>query len=133
MATIEKFMSDVVLGSVMSSDLGFSFEEVTVTWSDGMEAGAFLELSGDTYIWVETANVANTVAVLADVQALPSHPDYDDLADGTTYTMNIAKRGVTVNYNELTLSDSTDTSVIDTAVPYFEAAGMNKVTDKFVG
>lgn len=130
MATLDTFQSDVLLGSVQSSDLGFSMEEVTVTMATGMKMGAALELVGGKYIHVVAANVANTVAILVDVDSEPV--DGVELAAGD-HTLVIAKRGTTINLNKVTLADSTTPSVIRAAADAFEAAGANKVTDKLLG
>ena len=37
MSTLQKFVSDVVLGKVGSSDLGYTTEEITVTYAAGMD------------------------------------------------------------------------------------------------
>ena len=37
MATLSKFVGDVVLGNVGSSDLGYCFEEITVTYAANMD------------------------------------------------------------------------------------------------
>lgn len=129
MATLDTFQSDVLLGTVGSSDLGYTVEEATVTYASGMKMGAALELVSGKYIHVVAANVANTVAVLVD----PAAEGYvEDLTAGD-HTLVIAKRGTTINLNKLTLADSTDTADILAAATAFEAAGANKVTDKVFG
>jgi len=126
MATLDLFVSDVLLGEAASSDAGYTVEEATVTYSTGMKTGAALELSGGKYIWVVAANVANTTGVLVDVRAT----GIETLTDATDYTMVVAKRGCTINKNYLTLADSVVAGDIDDAAAAFEAAGANKVTDK---
>lgn len=129
MATIDTFQSDVLLGKVQSGDLGYSVEEVVVTIADGMTMGAALELSAGKYIWVVAANVANTVAVLVD----PLAEGYVEALTAGDHTLVIAKRGVTINKNKLTLADSVVAADITAAAVAFEAAGANKVTDKVFG
>lgn len=125
MAELTQKVSDVLLGQVGASDAGYSFEEVTVTYSTGMEIGAALELDTGKYIWVVALNVANTSAVLIDVRATAG---YETLVNGTDYTFVVARRGVTVNKNMLTLADSVVAADITAAAVAFEAAGANKVT-----
>lgn len=129
MATIDTFKSDVLLGKVQSGDLGYNTEEVTVTIEDGMKMGAALELVAGKYIWVVAANVANTVAVLVD----PLAEGYEDDLEAGDHTLIVAKRGVTINKNKLTLADSVVAADITAAAVAFEAAGANKVTDKVFG
>lgn len=127
MATLDKFQSEVVLGKVASSDLGYGAEEVTVTWTDGMGMGSAL-VDG---AWATAATAANVNGVLID----PEAESYDGVAKvaGQTYTMVVAKRGYTINsqyFNILMASGTTQTDV-DNAIAAFEAAGANKVTDKY--
>jgi hypothetical protein len=138
MATIDRFIADIVLGGVNSSDLGYGVEEVSVYWADDMVAGAILEYdsTNDYYTWVASTDVTGASAVLIDVESLEAHMDYDDLTAGTEYTMTVAKRGMTINVTELSLSDYSyddDADTVTSAAEYFAAAGMNKITDKVFG
>lgn len=129
MASIDKFQSDVVLGSVQSGDLGYGVAEVVVTMAAGMEMGSALELVGGKYIHVVAANVANTVGILIDTRA----QGYDEvLADGD-HTLVVAFRGHTIAEQEINLADSVVLADIQAAAAAFEAAGANKVTDKVLG
>ena len=132
MATLNTFQSDVILGSVQSSDLGYTVDEVTVTIQDGMKMGAALELSGGKYIWVAAANVANTTAILIDPEA-EGYDQENGVLPAGDYTLVVAKRGTTINLNKVTLSDSTDAATIRAAADAFEVSGSNKVTDKVFG
>lgn len=125
MTQLNQFYSDVLLGKVASADAGYSIEEVTVTYSDGMLPGAALELSAGKYIWVVALNVANTSAILVDAR-----PVTETLTDATDYVLTVAKRGCTINKNYVTLADSVVAADITAASVAFEAAGANKVTDK---
>lgn len=125
MAKLTQFVSDVLLGKVGSSDLGYNTEEVTVTISGAMIAGASLGLVGGKYIWSTIATKADSVAVLVDEKALEGHA----LAAGD-HTLKVAKRGVTVNKAYFNLSDEASGANVDAAVAAFEAAGANKVTAK---
>lgn len=124
MATLETFQSDVLLGQVGSSDLGYTVEEVVVTIAAGMKMGAALELTGGKYVWVEAANAANTNAILVD----PAAEGYvEELAVGD-HTLVVAKRGCTINKNKITYADGSDSAVVDAIAAAFEKAGANKVT-----
>ncbi|AUR84685.1 hypothetical protein NVP1063O_018 [Vibrio phage 1.063.O._10N.261.45.C7] len=129
MATLDTFQSDVLLGQVGSSDLGYTVEEVTVTIQAGMKMGAALELVGGKYIWVVAANVANTAAILVD----PDAEGYVEELTAGDHTLVVAKRGTTIALNKVTLANSTDAATIRSAAAAFEAAGSNKVTDKVFG
>ena len=130
METLDTFKSDVLLGRVGSSDLGFSFVEATVTYEEGMEMGAALELVAGKYVWVVAANVANTVGILVDASA----QGYDDVTlEAGDQTLVVAVRGVTINKNKVTLADSVLEADITAASVAFEKAGANKVTDKVFG
>ena len=129
MATLDTFQSDVLLGQVGSSDLGYTVEEATVTIQAGMKMGAALELVGGKYIWVVAANVANTAAILVD----PDAEGYVEELSAGDHTLVVAKRGTTIALNKVTLADSTDAATIRSAADAFEAAGSNKVTDKVFG
>jgi hypothetical protein len=134
MATLEKFYSDVVLGGVQSSDLGWSFEEATVTVTAASTAGMLLEVSGTKLINVvdgASTTEADAVAVLVDVRV----DQGDGLAAGD-HVLVVAKRGVTVNKNYVKMADGTTgaaKAASATAIAAFEAAGANKVTDKVFG
>lgn len=130
MAILNTFQSDVLLGSVQSSDLGFAFEEVTVTIEDGMLMGAALESTSvaGKYTWVVPATVANCDAVLID----PDAEGYDTPLVAGDYTLVVAKRGCTVAEGKFAI-DGGNAANKASAIAAFEAAGMNKVTDKVLG
>lgn len=137
MATITTFQSDVLLGSVQSSDLGYPFAEVTVLWDDAttgtdgaMAMGAAVYDNGGTFTWADAANVANVVGVIVD----PLAQQYDEtLVGGQTYTMVIAKRGCTIAEDYFTLAGTTTLTNKTDAIAAFEAAGANVVSDKLLG
>ena len=129
MAILDTFQSDVLLGSVQSSDLGFAFDEVIVTMTADMKMGAALELVGNKYIHVVAANVANCTAVLVD----PDAEGYDGALPAGDHHLVVAKRGCTIAFNKLTLADSTTAADLKAAAAAFEVAGGNKVTDKVFG
>ena len=66
MPTLSKFVGDVVLGNVGSSDLGYCFEEITVTYAANMDVGSVVNSSG---VWIAKAAAANTYGVIVDMKA----------------------------------------------------------------
>lgn len=135
MATLDKFYSDVVLGGVQSSDLGYSFEEATVTVDAASTAGMLLEDDGTgkliNVVDGDSTTEADAVAVLVDVRV----DQGEGLAAGD-HVLVVAKRGVTVNKNYVQMADGTSgdaKAASATAIAAFEAAGANKVTDKVFG
>jgi len=131
MASLTKFQSDVLLGQVASSDLGYSFKEVTVTIAAGMEMGSVLESTSvaGKYTWVVVATVGNADAILID----PKAQGYDEVLAAGDHTLVVAVRGVTIAEQELNFGDGVSAGNIATAIAAFEAAGANKVTDKVYG
>lgn len=135
MATLDKFYSDVVLGTVQSSDLGYCFEEATVTVTAASTAGMLLEDDGAGKLINVVDGVSTTeadaVAVLVDVRVDQETP----LAPGE-HVLVVARRGVTVNKNFIQMADGTSAAAkaaSAAAIAAFEAAGNNKVTDKVFG
>ena len=121
--SISQFYSDLVLGSVVSSDLGYSVEEVSVTWAANMAAGALLKADGT---WAAIADAATVSSVLIDARVTREAQDF---VVGTVYKLVVAKRALTLNKSLLKFSDG----FIDAAgVTALEAKGI-KVTDKVVG
>lgn len=130
MATLNKFQSDVVLGGVQSSDLGYSVEEVTVTIAAGMSMGSVLEATSvaGKYTWVATATVADANAILIDTRA----EGYEETLPDGDHILVVAKRGTTANKTLLNFSGTVTAPNQEIAFAAFEVAGANKVTDKFV-
>ena len=124
----DSFLSSVFLGEVVSSDLGYTVEEVTVTWAAGMVPGALLEVSSGKYIWAVPANGANVKAVLADARALPEFNG--QFTAGSDYTLKVKVRGTTVNRNKLLFTTTATSGQLDAAQAALEAKGF-KVTDKY--
>lgn len=137
MATISTFQSDVLLGHVQSSDLGYSFKEVSVLWdatttgTDGaMAMGAAVYDNAGVFTWAAAANVADVVGVVVD----PLAQQYDEpLVDGQQYTMVIAVRGATIAEQAFSLAGTTTGANKTAAIAAFEAAGANTVSDKLLG
>ena len=130
MATLDTYKSDVVLGKVQSSDLGYGVDEVTVTIEAGMKMGAALEstsVSGK-FTWVVAGTVDDCDAVLIDPQA----EGYDGELPAGDYTLVVARRGHTIAEDKFELKSGTAANKLS-AIAAFEKAGMNKVTDKVLG
>ena len=126
--TLTTFQSDVLLGTVQSGDLGYSFTEATVTIKAGMKMGAALESTSvaGKFTWVVTDTAANCDAVLID----PRAEGYAETLPAGDHTLVIAQRGVTINKAFFALDGGLDATAAITA---FEKAGANKVTDKVSG
>ena len=100
MATLSKFVGDVVLGNVGSSDLGYCFEEITVTYKANMDVGSVVNSSG---VWIAAAEAANTYGVIVDMKA----KNLDGkLTVGATFPCVVAVRGTTFKQSALKYSDA---------------------------
>jgi len=121
--SVTQFYSDLVLGKVDSSDLGYSVEEVSVTWADDMTCGALLKADGT---WAVAADAADVASVLIDARVLRESQDF---VVGTQYKLVVAKRAMTLNKNLLKYSDA---AINAAGVTALEAKGL-KITDKVVG
>lgn len=111
--------SDLVLGNVLSSDLGHCVREMNLVKTDSMVLGSVLTSAG-----VEAASAADAALVLVwtDVTF-----DISDVATGETFTAVVAKRGLTLNRFRVVYSDG---SLIDDAgVDALEEVGL-KLTAK---
>ena len=105
MATLSKFVGDVVLGNVGSSDLGYCFKEITVTYAANMDVGSVVNSSG---VWIATAAAANAYGVIVDMKA----KNLDGkLVAGNTFVCRIATRGVSFKASKVLFTDG----AIDTA------------------
>ncbi len=127
-AILTTFQSDVLLGTVQSGDLGYSFEEAVVTIKDGMKMGAALESTSvaGKFTWVATATADDCNAVLID----PRAEGYVETLPAGDHTLVVAKRGATINKAFFALDGGSDAAA---AIAAFEKAGANKVTDKVSG
>lgn len=129
MPTSSVRLSDVFVGEVQASDLGYTREEVTVTWTAGMTVGALLEVVGGKYIWTVPANGANVKAVLIDRRALPENNTA--FVAGTDYTLTVLVRGATVNTGKLSFTTTATAPQLAAAATALNALGI-KTTSKFV-
>lgn len=116
---IMPYYSDVVLGYVMSTDIGHSFREVELTMTDSLKFGSVLT-TGLTES--AAAGTADTVFVWADQPF-----GLDVIPVGTTFRGVVAKTDATLNRYLVVYSDG---SAIDNAgVAALELKGL-KLTDK---
>lgn len=100
MSTLQKFVSDVVLGKVGSSDLGYTTEEITVTYAAGMDVGALVTSAG---AWVAAAGYATIYGVIVDMKA----KNLDGgLTAGEKFPCVVAVRGTTFKESALKYSDA---------------------------
>ena len=105
MATLSKFVGDVVLGNVGSSDLGYCFEEIIVTYAANMDVGSVVNSSG---VWIAKAAAANTYGVIVDMKA----KNLDGkLTVGATFPCVVAVRGTSFKGSKVLFTDG----AIDTA------------------
>ena len=121
--SVTQFYSDLVLGVVEASNIGYSVEEVSVTWAAGMAAGALLKADGT---WAAIADAASVAYVLIDAR-VPR--EAQDFVVGTQYKLVAAERAMTLNKNLLKFRDG---AINAAAVTALEAKGI-KVLDKVVG
>ena len=99
MSTLQKFVSDVVLGKVGSSDLGYTTEEITVTYAANMGVGSVVNSSG---VWIATAAAANTYGVIVDMKA----KNLDGkLTVGATFPCVVAVRGTSFKGSKVLFTD----------------------------
>ena len=99
MATLSKFVGDVVLGNVGSSDLGYCFKEITVTYAANMDVGSVVNSSG---VWIATAAAANTYGVIVDMKA----KNLDGkLTVGATFPCVVAVRGTSFKGSKVLFTD----------------------------
>ena len=105
MPTLSKFVSDVVLGNAGSSDLGYSYEEITVTYAANMDIGSVVNSSG---VWIAAAAAANAYGVIVDMKA----KNLDGkLTVGATFPCVVAVRGTSFKGSKVLFTDG----AIDTA------------------
>ncbi|BBK09287.1 putative decoration protein [Klebsiella phage 05F01] len=116
-----QFYSDLVLGGVISTDLGHSFREVNLVKTATMKLGSVLSASN-----VEAASSADADKVLVWTNAMFS---IDDVPVGDTFTAVAAVRDVTLN-RYLCVYSSGD-AVDDAGVLALEERGL-KLTAKIL-
>lgn len=119
---VTKRYSDLVLGNVLSTDIGYCVEEVQLTKTATLDLGSVLT---DANVEAAAAADADRVFIWLDSGVL----NLEDLEDGETFTGVVARRGVTLNQFLVKYSDG---SMIDDAGVEALATKGLKVTDKVV-
>ena len=128
--TLNTFVSDVLLGKVLSSDLGYNVTEASVTWTADMGLGSLVAVAADgTAVAITSSNLASANGVIIDENAYLNAGSY---TVGQAYTFVVAQRGCTFNGTKLVLSGTYSDANKATAVAALAAAGANKITTKFV-
>lgn len=118
--------SDIVLGKVDSSDQGYSFLEMEVTFTEDMVAGMIVDEAG---VPVATADAATAFGVLLDRDLLPNVVNSKDLVVGEKYNFVVGVRGLTLNKFKLVFADG-ETAINDAAIAALDARGL-KITDHY--
>ncbi|URC22664.1 hypothetical protein KASHIRA_00700 [Serratia phage vB_SmaM-Kashira] len=126
---LEGKYSDIVLGVVDSSDRGFNFRELQVTFAKSLRAGMLVDKTG---VPVAPGDAAKAYGVLVDRDLLPGVDlDRVELIEGEKYAFNTAIKGVTFNFYALCFADGT--AITDAAAEALEDAGNNHVTKHYFG
>lgn len=125
-ATLQGFYSDIVLGKTESSDQGYSFLEMTITYVTGMKAGMLVKKDG-TPAAVDDA--ADVFGVLLDRDLLNGVVPREDYVVGTEYKFVVGVRGLTLNKFALVFADGT-TGITQAAIDALHDKGI-KVTDHY--
>lgn len=123
---IQGYYSDIVLGKVDSSDQGYSFLEMEITYSEGLKAGMIVKADGTL---AATADAASAFGVITDRDLVPAYDAPREFVVGTKYNFVVAVRGLTLNKFKLFFADGT-TAINAAAIAALEAKGL-KITDKY--
>lgn len=114
--------SDIVLGYVNSTDIGYCFREMVLTKTDSMVLGSVLKADG-----TEATAAANAEVVLVWTDALIG--DFDMIETGEQFAAVVAKTGATLNRYKLVYANGD--LINDAGVAALEAKGL-KVTNKVI-
>lgn len=125
-AELQGKYSDIVLGKVDSSDLGYCFEQYTCAYVEGMKAGMLVKADGTLAAVADAADVAG---VLLDRDLLPGVTPREAYIVGDEYQFAVGVRGLTLNKERLFFADGT-TVINPAAIAVLEGNG-NKVTDRY--
>lgn len=123
---IQGYYSDIVLGKVDSSDQGYSFLEMEITYSAGLKAGMIVKSDGTL---AATADAADAFGVITDRDLVPAYTMPRPFVVGEKYKFVVAVRGLTLNKFKLFFADGT-TAINAAAIAALEAKGL-KITDKY--
>ena len=128
--TLDLFASDVLLGGVQSSDLGFTKTEASVTWTADMSLGTLVAVAADgTAVAITSSNLSAANGVITDANAYLNASSY---TVGQAYPFVVAQRGCTFNKTKLLLSGTYTGANLTTACTALASAGMNKITSDYV-
>lgn len=130
-ATTEGLYSDIVLGRVIpGGDTGWNFEEVLIAWDEDLVAGTVYKRDGTALAAADA--VTEAFGVLVDRKVLPGVFQFaETVTEGTLVPMNLAVRGVTLNFYKLKFADGTQ--ITDAVANALELNGSNQVTKHVVG
>lgn len=124
---IQGYYSDIVLGKVDSSDQGYSFLEMEITYAAGLKAGMIVAADGTP---VATADAVDAFGVITDRDLVTSsYTMPNPFVVGQKYKFVVAVRGLTLNKFKLFFADGT-TAINAAAIAALEAKGL-KITDKY--
>lgn len=123
---IQGYYSDIVLGKVDSSDQGYSFLEMEITYSAGLKAGMIVKSDGTL---AAEADAADAFGVITDRDLVPAYTMPRPFVVGEKYKFVVAVRGLTLNKFKLFFADGT-TAINAAAIAALEAKGL-KITDKY--
>ncbi|AGZ17544.1 head decoration [Escherichia phage 4MG] len=123
---IQGYYSDIVLGKVDSSDQGYSFLEMEITYAAGLKAGMIVKADGTL---AATADAASAFGVITDRDLVPAYSAPRPFVVGQKYNFVVAVRGLTLNKSKLFFADGT-TAINAAAIAALEAKGL-KITDKY--
>ena len=123
---IQGYYSDIVLGKVDSSDQGYSFLEMEITYSAGLKAGMIVKADGTL---AATGDAASAFGVITDRDLVPAYSAPRPFVVGQKYNFVVAVRGLTLNKFKLFFADGT-TAINAAAIAALEAKGL-KITDKY--
>jgi hypothetical protein len=123
---IQGYYSDIVLGKVDSSDQGYSFLEMEITYSAGLKAGMIVKADGTL---AATGDAASAFGVITDRDLVPAYDAPRPFVVGQKYNFVVAVRGLTLNKSKLFFADGT-TAINAAAIAALEAKGL-KITDKY--
>lgn len=126
-STLQGKYSDVVLGKAVSTDHGYNYKEVEMTWAEkGLVLGLVVKADGTPL--ATKADAADAYGVLIDRKVLPGAEEPFGMEVGTKYPMVLGVRGLTLNFHKLVTLDGV---VIDDAVAAALEAKGNLVTKHY--
>lgn len=118
----QQYYSELVLGYVASTDIGYCFREVELTMTDTLKFGSVLQADLTEVASAAGSDDAEFVFVWADQPF-----GLDVLGTGTVFRGVVVKTGVTLDRRKVVYADGS--AINDAAVESLEANGL-KLTDK---